>query len=192
MTKSDFEKTFNTYFAHLDCHESKTDQKKTLVSFLNVSVEPSPFCEVVDEELYHFSNNLLKKYADCLNKESKELKERKIEEKNKDQNKNNFAKSLESTLPIKKKVEKIYDVNASFTQQSNQILTFLNLPKIEYNFMKENSLFSCFTTVDGVEFESEMFYEKDLAKEDMCKKIVHYLDEKYEIQLKKPRSEETN
>ncbi|KRH93905.1 hypothetical protein M153_4940005547 [Pseudoloma neurophilia] len=184
MSKSEFDKTFNTFFPHLPYHEKETKQGKTQISFLDATIEPSPLCKMSDNELFDFSNKFIKEYAEALKKQNKKLKE----EKNQPQKKNvikqeTFTATLESSLAQKKKKMRIYDQKVNFIQQSSQILSILQFPKIEFNFMKENSLFSCFTTVDGVEFESEMFYEKELAKEDMCKKIVEYLDEKYEKRL---------
>lgn len=185
MSKDEFKAALNKELPHLDFEIQQNKDGNNTLNFMNLSIESSPFNILSEDEICKFGIKFLNAHTENMKSlyvNDVELEEpKKIEVNQTDQ----LLKSLESSLDIKMKNIKIYNLNDSYQIQAEQILNFLNLEPIDYNLLKENSLFKYFTTVDGLDFESEFFYEKNDAKEDMCMKIVQYLDEKYGDKLEK-------
>lgn len=148
-----------------------TEPQNISLSFCNVTITPSIFSPSVTQgDLLEFANPLIENYVEFLDKDSLKQNESQSPQ-------TTLSKTLESSLPITK--QRIYNTSVSKAEQLHQILQILKMPPMDINFMRENSSFTCFTTVDGLEFESEPRSDKKTAKECMSGKIVKFLDKKY-------------
>lgn len=174
-------------------NENKEKTKRKKLTFCNMSIENS-FCRESssdNEEFFKIANKVLNAYAHNLDLEHSQKekniknKEYQIETKENENRENDEHHKLVENLEldiINRKESKnlqIFEESDSFSVQLEKTLSYFNRDLIEFNYMKQNSLFTCFSTLDDLEFESDAFFLKSDAKEELCRHIIEYLFEKY-------------
>ncbi|ELQ75687.1 hypothetical protein THOM_1359 [Trachipleistophora hominis] len=91
---------------------------------------------------------------------------KKMEDAIKKKNSKSVENSMQSNTSLQSQCADFY------AKQVHTLCICYSLPFPEYHFLKEDGLYRCYTLYANKNYESEYFYEKNDAKEFVCKAIA--------------------